>query len=124
MSEPTQAIYDAMFSASLQCGFATYDFLPKEEVEYPFVVLQSALLIPRPTKGTWLGGVSLAIDVFGLGSDRKKVSEIAHRLMRCAKALSLSGVHLVPSESMIEMLPDQSTAIDLWHGRVHLSFRF
>lgn len=124
MTEPTQQIYDYVFQACLDLGFATYDFLPRDDVAYPFVVVGESQLTIEPTKGLWGGGVEQVVDVYGDSKSRRAVSEMAHDILTKSRLTAPSRCRLVPSESYIDVQQDQQTSVDLWHASIVLTYEF
>lgn len=121
MREPTQYIYDNLFLIAKNEGFRVYDFTPRDEVPYPFIVLQSAELQPRATKGYWLTSITQFIDIYGDATSRKTVSDIAQTLL--AEAGKIQEAHVDAEQSYVTIIQDQSTAQDLWHARVQITFK-
>lgn len=124
MTEPTQQIYDYVFQSCLDLGFSTYDFLPSEDVAYPFVVVGESQLTIEPTKGLWGGAVEQIVDVFGESKSRREVSTMAHDILMRARLTAPTRCRLVPSESYINVEQDQQTTTDLWHASIVLTYEF
>ena len=122
MRDPGQVVYDFLFSISRELGYKTYDFLPDENTDYPFAVIQSAQLQVRPTKTLLLGRVNAAIDLYGSEAQRQVVSSMGARLIGKAMSTRIKGLRPVPSATDLMIIQDQTTAVSLWHGRLFLTF--
>ena len=51
MKQPDQLLHDEMFRISSELGYATYTYLPPENVAYPFVVMGETKVLPQATNG-------------------------------------------------------------------------
>jgi hypothetical protein len=126
---PDQDLYDAIFAASVALGYSTYQHNPPETATYPFVRIGNVQLVPIATKSYLLADVYANIDVWGSAKSRKKVSEMAHKLIHAVSRIKqLPGGLLLSvnfDTSSVEVMTDNSTNDDLWRARVslHLTLR-
>ena len=127
IKQPDQQFYDACYQKSLDNHYNTYPIKPLEDIPYPFVEFGEVLLIPRATKTAILGIVSLTLHVWGEGSKRKQVSDIANNLLMELKGIKTTDTlrWLVPlNQCNLQILQDTSTGTALWHGILDVTAQF
>lgn len=127
VKEPTQQIFDAIYKASDGLGYRTYDFKPMNEVGYPFVELGNAQIVPLPTKTTILGRVVIQVNIWGLGTRRREVSDMTNRLYTAIRKIKHTDSLLWSVDveaSNIEIRQDTTTNTPLYRGILDLEIKF
>lgn len=120
-----QSLYDTLFRLYQEHG-SVYASNPPQDEPYPFIHLGMIQIIPRVTKSHWMAIAEVTVDVWGDSTDRGKVSSLANQVVGSSHHLrtleSGHDVRLIPQNSTIELMVDQSTASDLWRAIVRLQF--
>lgn len=85
---PQQELYDYVYMQAEAAGYDTYDHLPmqSENADYPFVTVESAHLVPVPTKTTIGATMTLTVNVWGNQEQRLAVDTIASSLLMIASS--------------------------------------
>ena len=122
---PDQVLYDDIFRASETLGYTTYDFLPPEGTEYPFVVVGGIQTILSPTKSRLRARVVASVDVWGKDDSRKDITVMGHNLVRVLHTDSYNKPYRVMlQEVMIDTIQDDSTPENLWRCRLEIPITY
>ncbi|MCW1767080.1 DUF3168 domain-containing protein [Streptococcus agalactiae] len=127
MKQPDQQLFDEIFKRLTDIGLTVYDFLPPLGTKYPFVVMGDTHIMPRATKTQLIGKCSTTINVWGDGTNRKVVSDmIAQIMLEVSKISQIDGNKwaMVMNESDTQILKDNSTNENLYHGILNIYFNF
>lgn len=122
-----QCLYDLLFSASLDLKFDTYTFNPKQEVNYPFVVIRDVMESDIMTKNSRVGSLTVDIHLYGDGSNRLLISSMMHNLIvKIRDIAGDSNVSFVflPEKTQKSLIQDTSTERNLWHGLLEVQFKY
>ena len=123
---PEQAIFDEIFKLSERLGYATYDYLPDDEVAYPFVYLGEQFQTPLENKSRCLTGTSrITLHVYGRNDDRKQVTDIGLALVEEVKRLRVANKYSVGYvTSGVTIMQDKSTGQTLLHEVIDIELDY
>lgn len=76
LDPPQKQIYDAVFKAALDLGYDTFDYLPAEKVNYPFIFIGEQFDQDRKTKRFLYGDVQQTIHVYHSYKKRRELMQI------------------------------------------------
>lgn len=125
--QPDQQLHDEMFKRVMALGIRVFEFLPKEGTPYPFVVMGDTHLLPQATKTHLYGRCTTTLHLWADPNNRKQVSDMIGNIMAEAsriKQIERTQWSMIISESDSQILKDNSTSESLYHGLLHLYFRF
>lgn len=113
--------YNLLFSKCLELA-PTYQFLPKEDVDYPFIVVNTSYEGYIPTKSGIIKPINLKVekfqvDVWCTERNRTRCSQIIEQLL-----YSL-GKKVDYTTTSYEIGMDTSTEEILWRGVLKVSLR-
>ncbi|QDI90212.1 hypothetical protein EPH95_02695 [Salicibibacter halophilus] len=130
---PQQQIYDAVFSASLNLGFDTYDYLPADSADYPFVFVGEQMNSDRRTKRFLYGEVHQTVHVYAIqrngeqpqGTNRAAFMGMIDELkVEMRKIKRTDNFKIIEQGINDQILLDTSTSTALLHGVVEVHFLF
>lgn len=120
-----QSIYDEIFKISKSLGFKTFDYLPPEDTQYPFIQFEDTQTVHIANKTDIKGFVTLNISIWGNRKQRKLISDMASQIYDKALQLKYTdgyfwGLNITASN--IQLLDDTSTVEPLKRARLSLEF--
>lgn len=123
MKTRDQALVDSVH-AIIKPRFKFYDYKPLNQVDYPFIELESTQTLHETTKSHIRGSVVLILSVWGLQKNRKQVSDIAQWIMENTKQFTAQGYswHLDFSSSDVNIMDDTTTNTPLKRARLMLHY--
>lgn len=125
MLSPQQQIYDKVFEVCQTLGFKTYDYLPADEVGYPFAFVGEQSDIDRANKSTVTGLVMQTVHFYHDYKKRGELTTMINDLRReLRKVKNTKNFYLNVRNINGRILPDNSTARRLNHGIVEVEFLF
>src|SRR5690625_4591428 len=125
LKSPQQQIFDAVFAASLELGYPTYDYLPANEASYPFVFVGEQFDNDIETKGPIYGHVTQTIHVFHNYRKRRELTTMMDKLkVACRKLKRTEHFYITCRSVNAQTLIDNSTSQPLLHGIIEVEFSF
>jgi hypothetical protein len=107
-----QFIFGKAYSLLKTIGVKIYTYKQMNDVGYPFIEMSNMDTDRLATKSGSLQTISLTIEVWGLASERKKLTTIKSKILD----LLISNFQVKESEIEDRILPDTSTTDVLLHG--------
>lgn len=118
-----QAIHDLLYGASLQLGYATYNYLPGNEASYPFVFIGEVFEQSRRTKSNIFGDYQVTINIYASDPkrDRKTVTDMRENLKRAFYQIKgANGYQIIPKRHNGRVFNDNSTGTTFVRGFLEL----
>lgn len=125
MKSPDQQIYDELFKISLKLGYDTYNYLPPEGTEYPFVFIGEQISTDSVNKTMVIGEVMQRIHVYGDKDKRRQVTDMMNNLIYQIRKITHTDTFYISIKSLRkQILLDTSTNETLLHGLIEIDFKF
>lgn len=125
IQSPQLQLFNSLFIISLGLGYKTYDYLPDNKAELPFVYIGEQFSQDRANKSTVHGNVQQTIHVYGNHRQRQLVAEMVGKLRYKIRELKHTDSFNVPVVNMNDQtLIDNSTTTTLIHGILEVEFSF
>lgn len=122
---PQQAIFDVVFATSVNLGYATYDYLPPDEVSYPFVFVGEQFDNDIETKTAITGLVTQTIHIYHTHKKRRELTGIMDTLKMFLRKLKRADKYRISVRSVSsQTLIDNTTGEPLLHGILEIEFRY
>lgn len=122
---PYDELFEKAFAVSENLGFPTYDYLPQEEVEYPFVFIGEQFNDDQLTKGRMVGESNIIVHVFHDHLHRRELNDAIARL-RVALLNLRKTEHFswFPARSNSNVVGDGTEANPTFHGFLDITYKF
>ncbi|PAE90939.1 DUF3168 domain-containing protein [Shouchella clausii] len=125
MKSPQQAIFDAVYAASLRLGYATYDYLPARDATYPFVFVGEQFDQDMRTKSNLYGRVQQTVHLYHDYRKRRELTSMMDAIkVELRRLKRAEGFSLVCRNISARTLTDDSTPDILVHGIIEVEFQF
>lgn len=125
MKSPQQIIYDAVYRASQDAGYRTFDFLPPAKERYPFVYIGEQFDDDTVHKTVVTGELRQTIHIYHTHKNRGEVSSMIDELKRRMWNLGKTeGLPFRCTHTNGQMIPENTTGAPLLHGIVEAVFKF
>ena len=125
MKSPQQQIYDAIFKACLQLGYRTFDYLPADDVAYPFVYVGEQSDQDRDLKDIVIGNVQQTIHIYHHHRGRRELTDMMDNIKAEIRKLRHTETFFIRSANITaQTIPDNSSATPLLHGIIDTNIRF
>lgn len=122
---PYDELFDKAFEVSESLGFSTYDYLPQDEVAYPFVFIGEQFNEDQLTKGRMVGESNIIVHIFHDHLHRRELNAAMARL-RVALLNIRETEHFSwnPAGSNSNTVGDGSPANPTFHGFLDITYTF
>lgn len=125
MKSPQQAIFDTVYLTSMNLGYRTFDYLPSEGTEYPFVYVGGQFDQDIPTKSVIYGLVNQTIHIYQTRKKRRELTDMMNALKREFRRIKRADNYNIAVRSVnAQTLIDSTAEEPLWHGIIEVEFRF
>lgn len=125
MKSPQQAIYDAVFMASIGLGYDTYNVRPPKEAKLPFVHVGEQFDQDVITKIGVYGYVQQTINIYGHTDSRRTVSDMINSLRHALGNLKQAeGYNLQATSLNAQLLTEEVGSDRLYRGLLEVEYRF
>ncbi|GIO18158.1 hypothetical protein J18TS1_12580 [Oceanobacillus oncorhynchi subsp. incaldanensis] len=133
MKSPKQQIFDAVFAASLNLGFDTYDYLPADGTSYPFVYVGEQINVDKRTKRFLYGEVEQTVHVYAIqrngeqphGTNRVDFTGMIDRLQTEMRKIKRTDNFVIKNLGMTDTtMIDTSGSPTLLHGVIEARYQF
>jgi hypothetical protein len=122
---PEQEIFDAIYSTCLNLGYRTYDYLPPNETQYPFVYIGEVFQQDRHTKSGLFGDIQVTVYIFNDRKKRKETTTMRDTIKNELYKLKRAGnINVMLKRGTGQILIDNSTSEPLLHGILELEFTY
>lgn len=125
LKSPQQQVYDAVFLASYLLGYRTFDYLPANEVGYPFVFVGEQFDQDLRTKTNIYGRVQQTIHIYHDYKKRRELTTMMDKLKTgCRKLKRTDNFYLTCKNITARTIPDNTGPTQLLHGIIEVEFQF
>jgi hypothetical protein len=122
---PEQEIFDAIYSTCLHLGYRTYDYLPPNGTQYPFVYIGEVFQQDRHTKSGLFGDIQVTVHIFNDRKKRKETTTMRDTIKNELYKLKRAGsINVMLKRGTGQILIDNSTSEPLLHGILELEFTY
>jgi hypothetical protein len=122
---PEQEIFDAIYSTCLNLGYRTYDYLPPNGTQYPFVYIGEVFQQDRHTKSGLFGDIQVTVHIYNDRKKRKETTTMRDTIKNELYKLKRAGnINVMLKRGTGQILIDNSTSQPLLHGILELEFTY
>lgn len=122
---PQQQIFNEVYKVCLSLGYSTYDYLPADEVAYPFVYVGEQFDQDIATKSIIYGNVQQRVHLYHDYRKRGDMSQMMNNIKRELRKLKhTKNFYITVININSQILPDNTTAQSLVHGIIEVDFKF
>lgn len=125
LKSPQQQVFDAIFKASVELGYNTFDYLPDSSEGLPFVYVGEQFDQDRKTKQFLYGDVQQTIHIYGDQKKRREVSTMIDKLKVAIRRIKRTENFYINVRNVTgQILIDDSTSKPLQHGIIEVDLTF
>jgi|SRR5690625_3947270 len=125
LKSPQQQIYDAVFLIAYKLGYSVFDYLPANDVGYPFVFVGEYFNNDRKNKSIKFGEVTQTIHLYHTIRGRRELTTMIDRIKtECERLKRTENFYITCLNTNDQVITDNSTPEPLLHGILEVEFRF
>lgn len=125
MKSPPQQIFDAVFASSLKLGYTTYDYLPANQVAYPFVYIGEQFDQDLRNKTNVYGRVQQTVHIYHDYRKRRELTSMMDALKADFRRYRRTENFYVTCKNInSRTIPDNTAGEPLLHGIIEVEFQF
>ena len=122
---PQQQIFNAVFSESLKLGYSTFDYLPPNSQELPFVFVGEQFSQDRTTKRFLYADVQQTIHVYGDIKSRSDVLSMTNNLKVAIRKIKRTDDFVIVCKNISDQVITESTGnTPILHAIIETEFTF
>lgn len=121
---PQNEVFNAIYIISERLGYKTFDYLPADKVDYPFVFIAEQFNQDRFTKTHLYGDLQQSIYIYHYLEKRTELVNMIERLsIECRKLNKTRNFNLKIKEINKQIGLDRSLEHPIWKGLIELNYR-
>lgn len=125
IKSPQQQIYDAVFLIAHQLGYSVYDYLPADEVDYPFIYIGEYINDDTQNKSTVTGVMTQTMHVYHTVRGRRELTTMINNIKNeCMKLKHTENFYVSYRRSNEQVLTEIESGEPLLHGILEIEFSF
>jgi len=122
---PEQELYDAIFLTCLNLGYSTYDYLPPDGTQYPFVFIGELFQQDRHTKSGLFGDIQVTVHVYNNYKERRETTTMRDNIKLALYRLKQAGsINVILKEGTGQIFIDDTGTVPKLHGILELDFTY
>lgn len=122
---PEQELYDAIFQTCLNLGYRTYDYLPPDGTQYPFVFIGEIFQQDRHTKSGLFGDIQVTVHVYNNYKERRETTTMRDNIKQSLYRLKQAGsINVILKEGTGQIFIDGTGTEPKLHGILELDFTY
>ena len=122
---PQQQIYNEVYKVCLALGYPTFDYLPANDVGYPFVFIGEQFDQDKANKTIATGNVQQTIHLYHDYTRRGDLANMVVAIKSKLRELKHTKNFYISVNSInSRVIPDNTTAQSLLHGVIEVDFKF
>src|SRR5690625_768139 len=120
-----QELYDAIFLTCLNHCYRTYDYLPPDGTQYPFVFIGEIFQQDRHTKSGLFGDIQVTVHVYNNYKERRETTTMRDNIKQALYRLKQAGnINVILKEGTGQILIDDTGTVPKLHGILELDFTY
>ena len=122
---PQQQLFDAVFVKCRELTPNTFDYLPCDGTQYPFVFVGEQFNDDKPFKGIMGGQLTQQVHIYGLKSKRRTASDLADDICSALRSIhKTTHFYFTNTALSMRVLLDTTTQTPLIHMVISAEYNF